>query len=431
MNKNIESVYIDILKEELVPALGCTEPGAIAFSTSKAREILGGQPDHIDIICSGNIIKNAKGVTVPNSGGMIGIEAAGILGALISEADDELEILKSADDNIRKCTNELMGQGYCTTHLAEDVSGFYLKVIAVKGDDEAEVIIKDHHTQIIFLRKNDNIILDKTNIENKEEKDNRNLLNIKDIVEFAANVEISKIEPILSPQIKYNLAVAEEGMNVSYGAQVGRTVLETNENTAKIKARAMAAAGSDARMGGCSLPVIVNSGSGNQGLTLAVPLVVYARESGYSDEQLYRALAISNLVAIHIKKYIGTLSAFCGAISAGAAAGAGITYLEGGNYEQIATTIINVLGNLGGVICDGAKASCAAKISSAIDAAFISSEMALAGRTYLFGQGIVIDDIEKTIKNVGQVAKEGMYSTDVEILKIMLEDENKGGNCYD
>ena len=237
------------------------------------------------------------------------------------------------------------------------------------------------------------------------------------------------MEPILAPQVKYNLAVAEEGMNVSYGAQVGRTVLETNEHTAKIKARAMAAAGSDARMGGCSLPVIVNSGSGNQGLTLAVPLVVYARECGYSEEKLYRALAISNLVAIHIKKYIGTLSAFCGAISAGAAAGAGITYMEGGNYEQISTTIINVLGNLGGVICDGAKASCAAKISSAIDAAFMSSEMAMEGRTFLFGQGIVIDDIEKTIKNVGHVAKEGMYTTDMEILKLMLEDENREMCC--
>lgn len=425
MNNNIESVYIDILKQELVPALGCTEPGAIAFSTSKAREILGGKPEHIDIICSGNIIKNAKGVTVPNSGGMIGIEAAGILGALISEADDELEILKSADDNIRKCTNDLIGKGYCTTHLAENISGFYLKVIAVRGDDEAEVIIKDHHTNIIFLRKNDDVILDETNVKNREEKDNRNLLNIKDIINFAENVEISKIEPILAPQIKYNLAVAEEGMNVSYGAQVGRTVLKTNESSAKIKARAMAAAGSDARMGGCSLPVIVNSGSGNQGLTLAVPLVVYARESGYNEEKLYKALVISNLVAIHIKKYIGTLSAFCGAISAGAAAGAGITYLKGGGYDQIAATIINVLGNLGGVICDGAKASCAAKISSAIDAAFISSEMAMEGKTFLFGQGIVIDDIEKTIKNVGQVAKEGMYATDMEILKIMLDDENR------
>lgn len=425
MNNNIESVYIDILKQELVPALGCTEPGAIAFSTSKARELLGGKPEHIDIICSGNIIKNAKGVTVPNSGGMIGIEAAGILGALISEADDELEILKSVDDNIRKCTNELIGKGYCTTYLAENVSGFYLKVIAVKGEDEAEVIIKEHHTNIIFLRKNDNIILDDTDVENKEEKDNRNLLNVKDIINFAENVEIRKIEPIIGPQIKYNLAVAEEGINTSYGAQVGRTVLKTNENSAKIKARAMAAAGSDARMGGCSLPVIVNSGSGNQGLTLAVPLVVYARESGYNEEKLYKALVISNLIAIHIKKYIGTLSAFCGAISAGAAAGAGITYLKGGGYDQIAATIINVLGNLGGVICDGAKASCAAKISSAIDAAFISSEMAMEGKTFLFGQGIVIDDIEKTIKNVGQVAKKGMYSTDMEILKIMLDDENR------
>lgn len=425
MNYRIESVYIEILRQELVAALGCTEPGAIAFSTSKVRELLGGRPDHIDIICSGNIIKNAKGVTVPNSGGMHGIEAAAILGALVSGAQDELEVLKSVTDRERSEASALIGSGYCNTSLEENESGFYLRVVATRDSDEAEVIIKNHHTNIIFMRLNDKTILDSKNKEDEENRGLTDLLNIKDIIEFADQVDIRKIKPIIKPQIEFNMAVAEEGMKEKYGAEVGRTILETNETNVKTKARAMAAAGSDARMGGCSLPVIVNSGSGNQGITLTVPVVVYAREMDLPDEKLYRALALSNLVAIHIKKYIGTLSAFCGAVTAGTAAGAAIMYLKGGDYEQIAATIINALGNLGGVICDGAKASCAAKISSSVEAGITACDMAIKGRSFPFSQGIVIDDVEKTIENVGHVAMDGMHITDIEILKIMLEDENR------
>ena len=425
MDCKIENAYIEILETELMPALGCTEPGAIAYATAKAKELLQGVPDHIDILCSGNIVKNVKGVIVPNSGGMRGIEAAAILGVLADCSEDELEVLQSITPEDQAKARELVGTGFCKTALAEEISGLYIQVIATKGEGEAEVVVKDHHTNIVFLRENDKVLYDER-IDDAEDEIDYEILNVRDIIEFANTVDVEKIAPVIRPQIECNTAIAREGMSKDYGAAVGRTIIETEPDSVKTKARAFAAAGSDARMGGCSMPVIVNSGSGNQGITMSVPVVIYAQEMGLPEEKLIRALVVSNLISVHVKKYIGALSAFCGAVTDGMAAGTAITYLKGGGYEEIGMTIINALGSLGGVICDGAKASCAAKIASSVEWGFVAGEMAFKGRTYPFGEGIVTDDLEKTIQNIGRVAREGMHDTDLVILKIMLEDENRG-----
>ena len=425
MQQEIYENYINILKEQLVPALGCTEPIAIAYAGAKAREVLGEFPQKVVVKCSGNIIKNVKGVTVPNSGGLKGIDTAALLGIIGGKADMQLEVLESVTDEDRMYLRELLQKDICTCDLVPGTDNLYIDITVYFDNHSAQVVISDSHTNIIKIVKDDTVIYDKVNkiahVENSAPAD-KSLLNVKDIIEFANTVNIDDIKPILERQVKCNMAIASEGIKNKYEANVGRNLLALyGKDILPIKARAMASAASEARMSGCSLPVVINSGSGNQGITTCVPLVVYAQYYNIPEEKMYRALAVSNLLAIHQKKYIGNLSAFCGAVSASYACGAAITYMLGGNFNQIASTIINTLGNTCGIICDGAKPSCAAKISSSLDAALLAHTMSMKGDGFKSGEGIVKDDLEKTIRAVGYIGKEGMKSTDIEVLNIMID----------
>lgn len=425
MEKQQYKELVDLLYSELVPALGCTEPIAIAYAAAKARQVLGAMPEHINITCSGNIIKNVKGVLVPNSGGMKGVGAAAVLGTVGGNADLALEVLSEVtEDDIEK-TKQLLAEGFFTCKLQEGVENLYI-VASVKGEGHtASVTIVNRHTTIAEMTKDGQIIyqLSKYSDEKKGKEEKKTwTLTMKGILDFAEIVDLDKVRPVLDSQIEMNTAIAKEGLSNVYGAQVGRTLLDCYPEDVRTRARAYAAAGSDARMGGCSLPVVINSGSGNQGMTVSLPVLQYAEKWGVSDEKTYRALIISNLTAIHLKHYIGSLSAFCGAVTAACAAGCAITYLGGGTYQQICNTIINTLANVGGIVCDGAKASCAAKIASAVDAAILAHQMSMMGRSFQGGDGILQEDIEDTIKSIGYMGRVGMKETDIEILKIMMED---------
>ena len=424
MKQELYENYINILEEELVPALGCTEPIAIAYAGAKAREILGEFPQKVIIKCSGNIIKNVKGVTVPNSGDIKGIDAAALLGIIGGNADMQLEVLESVTDEDRIKLKELLKAKICTCELQEGTDNLYIDIKVIGKNHTAKVIVSDYHTNIIKIEKDNEILLDKINeVNNKIEikPADRNLLNVKDIIEFADTVDLSKVKELLDTQINYNMAIAKEGLTNNFGANVGLNLLALYGESLPVRARAMAAAGSDARMSGCALPVVINSGSGNQGMTVSIPLVVYAKEYTIVPEKLYRALLVSNLLAIHQKKYIGKLSAFCGAVSAGYACGAAITYMLGGNFTQIAHTITNTLANTSGIICDGAKPSCAAKISVALDAALLAHTMSMHSDVFKADEGIIKKDLEQTIRAVGHIGKEGMKSTDIEVLNIMID----------
>ncbi|MBE6036862.1 MAG: serine dehydratase subunit alpha family protein [Clostridiales bacterium] len=432
MDQKIYRNFVNILKQELVPALGCTEPIAIAYAAAKARSILGQQPDRIEVLCSGNIIKNVKGVTVPNSGGLKGIEAAAILGVLGGDADVELEVLESVTADHIARTKDLIGTDYCTCRLAEGVENLYVAAKVITRDHFVEVTIVNRHTLITKIVKDWEVIYsldpmaDKKGIAAAEEEAaDRSLLSIARILEFAESVNVEDVKDVLDRQIQMNSTISDEGMKNAYGAQVGRTLLNVYGDDIKVRARARAAAGSDARMGGCSLPVVINSGSGNQGMTVSLPVIEYAKELGVSDEKLYRALCISNLISVHQKKYIGSLSAYCGAVTAASGAGAAISYLCGGDYNAICNTIVNTIANVGGIVCDGAKSSCAAKIASAVDAAILAHHLDSADHVFQSGEGIVQDDIEATIASMGHIGRVGMRSTDTEILKIMIDQKDE------
>ena len=413
--------FIRILEHELIPALGCTEPIAIAYASAKARAVLGKEPEHIEIRCSGNIIKNVKGVTVPNSGGLVGIEAAAILGAIGGSADSELEVLENVSaEDIARC-KALMEEKLCSVTLVKDVDNLYVVAVLTAGEHSASVSVVNRHTLITCIEKDGEVIF-RNNIAKAEERDeDYSGLNVKSILEFADEVDVEDVRHIIAPQIEHNSAIAREGMRGNYGAAVGYTMLQVFGDNVRTRACAMAAAGSDARMGGCALPVIINSGSGNQGMTVCLPVIEYAKDLNVSEEKLYKALVLSNLIAIHLKKYIGSLSAFCGAVSAASAAGAGITYLFGGDYDEIGYTIVNTLGNVGGIVCDGAKASCAAKIASAVHAAIISHYMGSHERVFRAGEGFIKDDLEATIRSMGYIGRVGMKETDEEILNVMTD----------
>lgn len=423
MDQLIYKNYVNILHNELVPALGCTEPIAIAYATAKAVSILGYRPEHIIMYCSGNIVKNVQGVTVPNSGGLKGIEAAAILGAIGGDANKELQVLEGISEEAIEETTKLLGTGYCQNFLKEGVANLYIQAIVSAGGHSAEVVIENTHTGIVCIKKDGkelfaNFIKEKNNTTDR----NKMFLNVSDIIEFANTVRLEDICDVISKQIKMNSSISEEGLKGNYGACVGKTLLDVYGDDIKVRAKARAAAGSDARMSGCSLPVVINSGSGNQGMTASLPVIEYAKEIGASEELLYRALVVSNLIALHQKKYIGNLSAYCGAVSAACGSGAAITYLYGGTYEEISRTIINTIANVGGIICDGAKPSCAAKIASAVDAAIVGHYMSINGHVFGNGEGIVQENVEHTIKNIGYVGRVGMKSTDIEILNIMLHE---------
>ena len=421
LDRKLYDNYVQILKNELVPALGCTEPIAIAYAAAKARDVLGCLPDHVDMRCSGNIIKNVKGVTVPNSGGLKGIDVAAILGIVGGDASRELEVLESVTQEHIERTRELADGGYCTCTLQEDVANLYIVATVRKDDHYAEVTIINRHTYITRIVRDGKVLYETAASEESSDYVDKSLLNVKDILEFADTVNIEDIKDVLDRQITMNSAIADEGLMHPYGAQIGRTLLQVYGDDVKIRAKARAAAGSDARMGGCSMPVVINSGSGNQGMTVSLPVIEFAKSLFCSQEKLYRALVVSNLVAIHQKKYIGSLSAYCGAVSAACGSGAAITYLYGGGYDEISATIVNTIGNVGGIVCDGAKSSCAAKIASAVDAAILGHFLGHKHRWFQPGEGIVQNDVEGTIRSVGYIGRVGMKDTDKQILNIMID----------
>lgn len=414
--------YVDILKEELIPALGCTEPIAIAYASAKAREVLGGLPERIVAECSGNIIKNVKGVIVPTTKDLRGIEAAAIIGAVGGDASKELEVLASVNQNHLDQSKILIEKGICQEKILDTPAKLHIIIRAFRGDDSALVEIIHTHTGIVRIEKNGEVLLDMpySTEEDKSGTTNREDMSIEDILEFANTVDIEDVRDTLSRQVEYNTAIADEGLHRIYGANIGMTLLSIYGDDVKVRAKAAAAAGSDARMSGCEMPVVINSGSGNQGMTVSLPVIEYAKELSVTEERLYRALCISNLIAIHQKTKIGRLSAYCGAVSAATGAGAGISYLYGGGVKEISQTVTSTLANVSGIVCDGAKPSCAAKIASSVDAALLACYMTMQGRGFRSGEGIVKDSIEGTIESVGKLAKDGMQITDEEILRIMI-----------
>jgi L-cysteine desulfidase len=423
MKEDIHCVYVNLLKKELIPALGCTEPIALAYASAKAREVLGSKPKELIITCSGNVIKNVKGVIVPNSGGQKGIEAAAVLGVLAGDSSKGLNVLEDVTERDIEETKILISSGYCICKLKENVDNLYITAKAINGEEYSEVTIVNRHTLIVEIVKNGEIIF-KNDIDSiKDDDSSETTVSLLSIYNFVNEVPISEIKDVIEYQIKCNWEIANEGINNPYGSQVGRTLMETYGDKVEIRARAMAAAGSDARMGGCNMPVVINSGSGNQGMTISLPIIEYARELKVSDEKLIRALALGNLAALHQKKYIGRLSAFCGVVCAAAGAGAGIAYLYDMNLKSISNIIADTVANVGGIVCDGAKASCAAKIASAVDAAILSFNMEKRNRSFIPGDGIISEDIERTIRNVGHIGKVGMKLTDAEILNIMIENK--------
>ncbi len=415
--------FIAILAEELIPAVGCTEPACLALAGAKLREVLGAVPEKITLRMSGNLIKNTKSVTIPHSHGLKGIVAAMWLGILGGDAGRGLAVLSSVTEGDIKRARALMGhESRCLVELLESPAKLHLIVEGTHKESRAVVEILHAHTNFVRIEKDGEMILDKgTCIDDGDSLTDRSLLNVRDILAFADSVRVEEVEPILRRQIKYNIAIAEQGLAESYGANVGKLLMEQYCDAVSNVARAMAAAASDARMDGCQLPVVINSGSGNQGIAASIPVIVYARHYEVSEEKLLRALCVSNLMAIHQKTGIGRLSAYCGAVSAACGSGAAITYLLGGDYEQVSNTIINTLANVAGILCDGAKPSCAAKIASSVDAAIIATNMSLSSLKFVDGDGIVKSDVEKTIDVVSDIASKGMRETDITVIKHMIQ----------
>lgn len=413
--------YVQILKEELVPAMGCTEPIALAYAAAKAREILGSIPDKVVIEASGSIIKNVKSVIVPNTNHLKGIPAAATAGIIAGRAEKQLEVIAQVTESEIDQMKQFLQTADIKVVHADNGITFDIIVSVYKGSSYAKVRIANYHTNIVLMEK-DGEVLYEIAVEGEKEEGltDRNLLNMKDIWDFAMTVDVKDIKETLDRQIAYNTAIAEEGLRGDYGANIGSVLLDTYGDDIRTRAKAKAAAGSDARMNGCELPVIINSGSGNQGMTSSIPVIEYAKEFDADEDTLYRALALSNLVTIHQKTGIGRLSAYCGAVSAGAGAGAGIAYLCGGGYEEVIHTVVNALAIVSGIVCDGAKASCAAKIASAVDAGILGYNMYKRGQQFYGGDGIVTRGVEETIQNVGRLGKQGMKETNEEIIKIMV-----------
>ena len=413
--------YTELLKSELIMALGCTEPISIALAAAKAREVLGDIPTKIEVMCSGNIIKNVKGVTVPNTNGMKGVEAATAIGTVAGDSCLGLEVLSKVTEDDIKAAKDLMAKDIITVSLKEGVENLDIEIVA--EDDKkntVDVEIKNKHTNIVKITKNDDVIHIDNCYTHTPEYENYDELSVKDIYEYANNLDLDEVKDLLEKQITLNSDISDEGLTGKWGVAMGKILIDEDESI-RTKAKARAAAGSDARMSGCSLPVVINAGSGNQGITCTMPLVVFANEKNYDRETLYRGLLITNLTALHIKRFIGRLSAFCGVTSAGVAAGAGICYMETKDLDLIEKTIGNALMIASGMICDGAKPSCAAKIATAVDAGISGYYLAKNNRNFEPGDGLLKDDIEETIRSIGYVAKEGMKETDIIVLNTMIQ----------
>ena len=423
-NSKAYKVYVEILRRELVPAMGCTEPIAVAYCAAKAREVLGAVPTKIEIYASGNIIKNVKSVIVPHSNGLRGLEAAAALGALFGRAENCLEVISQVTVEEERSLAEQMKAIEITVAPLESDHVLDLVIKVFSGGDFASVHIEDEHTNIVEITKNgkslpiDNVkILEKSYAECDDVPDYE-LLTIADIFDFASTVEPCDVSEILRRQINYNTAISKEGLENNYGARIGQLLMMRDDHI-RTKAKAWAAAGSDARMSGCDLPVIINSGSGNQGMTASLPVIAYAEHYEKSHEELLRALTLSNLVTLHLKYGIGRLSAYCGAVSAGAGAGAGIAYLLTRDLRTVNHTIVNALAISSGIVCDGAKASCAAKIAMAVDAGIMGYEMHTQNCQFYGGDGLVSKGVENTIRNISALGNEGMKETDKKIIEIM------------
>lgn len=411
--------YIQILSRELVPAMGCTEPIAVAFCAARAREILGATPEKVHIQASGNIIKNVKSVIVPHTGGMRGLEAAAAVGILYGNADGGLEVISAVTKEQEASLRERMEAMEITVSPLE--SDHLLDLIITLTDNERSVSvhIEDKHTNITEIIENGKCTYFESEEREEETEPDHSLLSVADIFDFANTVDLSDVSAILERQIAYNTAISREGLTGNYGARIGQMLLKRDDSV-RTRAKAYAAAGSDARMSGCDMPVIINSGSGNQGMTASIPVVIYSRELGIDEERLYRALCVSNLSTIRVKHGIGTLSAYCGAVAAGAGAGAGIAYLLGGGYSDVAHTLVNALAIDSGLICDGAKSSCAAKVATAVENGILGYNLYRSGNQFFGGDGIVKKGVENTIDSVSRLAKDGMRDTDRAILNIML-----------
>ena len=417
--------YINILKEELRPAMGCTEPIALAYGAAKARQALGAMPDKVRLFVSGNIIKNVKSVVVPNTGGLHGLAAALCAGIVAGDADGELQVIRNVPREMHARIKDYMENLDLDIQPAHSDMVFDIDIFLYAGSDHVRLRIANHHTNLVLLEKNGEILLEKPVMESSEDQlTDKSCLTIEKIVEFADCLEVEDLRGFVDEQVRCNMIIAEEGLAGDWGANIGTVILHRQGDSLEKKASAYAAAGSDARMSGCEKPVMIVSGSGNQGITASVPVAVYAREIGASEERLLKAVALSNLVTIHQKAGIGRLSAYCGAISAGCGAGAGIAYLNGGDANAIAHTVVNAIAILSGTICDGAKPSCAAKIAAAVDAGILGYHMYQEGQQFYSGDGIVTKGVDNTVYNVGKLAREGMRQTDRTILEIMLSNES-------
>ncbi len=414
--------YVQILKEELVPAMGCTEPIALAYCAAKAREVLGVLPERCMVEASGNIVKNVKSVIVPNTGGLKGIEAAAAAGVAAGDAGRILEVIAEVTEEQKAQIKEYMEKARIQVKPLETDEILDMIVTVYSGSSYAKVRIANYHTNIVLIEK-DGEKLYEVGIMAAEEAQmaDRSLLNVRDIYEFARTVDLEDVKELIGRQIQYNSAISKEGLEHDWGANIGSVLLKAYGDDIRVRARAAAAAGSDARMSGCEMPVIINSGSGNQGMTASLPVIEYAKELGSSEEEMYRALVLSNLMTIHQKTGIGRLSAYCGAVSAGCGAGCGIAYLLGGDYKTIAHTLVNALAIVSGIICDGAKPSCAGKIAAAVDAGILGCQMYINGQQFKGGDGIISKGVENTIRNIGRLSKEGMKGTDKEIIQIMTD----------
>lgn len=425
MEQNIYNAYVHLLQGELVPAMGCTEPIAVAYAAAVAARELGVCPETVDICVSANIIKNVKGVIVPNTGGLHGLEAAAAAGIVAGDPECKLLVISKVTREQQTQITAYLKQASFTVRESESGALFDICITLTGGGHQASCRIAEGHANIVNIQRDGKTLYncDPENTLTQTESD-KELLSVERIVEFADVLQVSDVKDIFDRQIACNMEIAEEGLHNNYGARIGQVLLKSRESDVITRAKAYAAAASDARMGGCEKPVIINSGSGNQGITASVPVIIYARELEATDEQLYRALAVSNLVTLHLKSGIGPLSAYCGAISAGCGAAAGIIYLYGGKFREVAHTVVNALAINSGVICDGAKASCAAKIASAVEAGILGMQMFRQGSQFYGGDGIVSKGVENTIRNVSRLASEGMRKTDAEIIKIMLSDNS-------
>ena len=420
LNETIKQDFLSILKEELIPAMGCTEPIALAYASAKGASLLENEMTKIVAKCSGNIIKNVRCVRIPSSGGMTGIESACAIGAIAGDADRKMEVLEAVSAEGLSKTREFLKRGSASVEFLDSSIPLHFIIELYSESEEVSVEVRYSHTNIVKIVKNGDILFMTEDLKEATETADRSALNIENIVAFANEIELDKIAPFAEKQIACNIAIAERGMVGDFGIGIGKAILETYADSVFTKMRAYSAAASEARMEGCDMPVIITSGSGNQGIASSVPVIIYAREKGIPSERMYRALVFSALLTVFQKEYIGKLSAFCGAVSASCAAGAAITYMIGGTLTQIKDTIDNTLADIPGIICDGAKASCAVKISSALDAAFFAHSLAMKGKAYASRTGILQEDTGDTISCVGHIGRVGMQPTDTEIVKIMI-----------